>query len=336
MSVYLQRSTNIYISKAANASANATNTVLLNVKDFSFNKSASVVNVGRSTISPTQQRTVKPYVNTVAPVNFSFTTYVLPVVDTVVTSPEEYLWVSLLGVDSISSSATTSTINFANGNVAQLQELTLWFDDPNKSEGNYRIDNAIVDEATISFDINGIAEIRWSGRGLALVEDNTPPAATDRTGQTNYLKNKLSTMILQANAVSYTLALTGGQIRIDNKVTFYGRVQLGKTTVPTGHFTGNREITGNLNFYLKSGTNASVDLFNTLNTNVSTDTYESTYLANITINVGGATAPFLQINVPQALLNIPTLGFNELITMNVPFIAQEEAGNYSTVIYNMP
>lgn len=336
MSVYLQRNTDIYISKAANASANASNTVLINVKDFSFNKSASVVNVGRNTISPTQQRTVKPHVSVVAPVNFQFTTYVLPMVATVVTSPEEYLWVSLLGVDNISSSTTTSTINFVNGNVAQLQELTLWFDDPNKAEGNYRIDNAIVDQATISFDINGIAEIQWRGRGLALVEDNTPPSATDRTGQTNYLKNKLSTITLNSNAVGYTLALTGGSIDIDNKVTFYGRTQLGKTTVPTGHFTGNREIRGTLNFYLKSGTNASVDLFNVLNTNVASDTYESTYLANITINVGGPSAPFLQINVPQALLNMPQLGFSELITMQVPFIAQEEAGNYSTIIYNMP
>lgn len=336
MSVYLQRNTDIYISKGTNASANATNTVLINVRDFSFNKSASIVNVGRDTIDSTQQRTVRPHVSTVAPVNFQFTTYVLPLVDTVVTSPEEYLWVSLLGFDfSGSSSATTSTINFQNGNVAQLQELTLWFDNPNKSEGNYRIDNAIVDEATISFDINGIAEIQWSGRGLALVEDNTPPAATDRTGQTNYLKNKLSTITLSVNAVSYTLALTGGQIIIDNKVMFYGRNQLGKTTIPVGHYTGNRQISGSLNFYLRSGTNTSIDLFNVLNTNVATDTYESVYLANTTINVGGTTAPFLQINIPQTFLSVPSLDFAEVRTMSVPFIAQEESGNYSTIIYNM-
>jgi len=334
MAVYLKRNTNIYISKAPNASANATNTVQLNVKDFSYNQNGRIVEVGRETLDPTQERTLDPYISSISPVNFTFTTYVLSTVDTNVTSPEEYLWVSLMGVDSLTSTPTQSTIDFANGNVAELQNLTLWFDQPTQPEGNYRLDNAIVDSANISFNINGITEIEWSGRALSMVEDNTPPTPTDRTGITNYIKNRLSTIALNMNSVDYTLALTGGSIKIDNSVKFYGRSQLGETTVPVGHYTGNRKITGDLQFYMKSGTNESVDLFNTILTNAATSTYESTYSASITINVGGVTnTPRLTLSIPQALLSLPRQDFSDVITVNVPFILKEEASNYFSAIY---
>lgn len=334
MSVYFKRNTNIYISKAPNASANATNTVQLNVKDFSFNQSSRTDSVGRNTLQSLQERTVEPYLTAIFPVNFTFTTYVLSEVDTNVTSPEEYLWVSLMGSDNITSSPTQSAIDFADGNVASLAELTLWFDQPNQSEGNYRIDNAIVDNATINFNVNGIAEIQWSGRALSITEDNTPPASTDRSSITNFIKNRPSSITLNMNAISYTLALTGGSIRIDNKVQFHGRNRLGETTVPEGHYTGNREISGFLNFYMKSGTNESVDLFNTVLTNVSLNTYESTYLAAITINLGGSTNnPRLEISIPQALLGLGQQDFASVFGVSIPFIAKEELGNYSTITY---
>lgn len=336
MAVFLKRSTEIYISKTTEASANATNTVKLNVKDFSFNKSSNIELVGRETIDPSQVRTVKPHIQNISPVSFNFTTYVTPLLDTVAVSPDEYLWLSLVGAGAgLSYTVNDYTADFSSGNVATLPPLTIWFHDPDNIEGNLRIDNAIVDSATINFDINGIAEVQWSGRGLSLVEDNSAPAATDRTNQTNYIKNRLSTMTLLMNSINYTLALTGGRINIDNKVQFYGRSQIGKTTVPVGHYTGNREITGELNFYMKTGTNTSVDLFRTINTNSSNDTYESTYLSDITINLGGTTVPYLEFDIPQALLNIPQLNHQEVITMSVPFVVQEETGSYVSIIHHL-
>lgn len=334
MAVFLKRNTNIYISTAAQGSANASNTAQLNVKDFSFNQSANIVEVGRETIDPDQERTLKPYIDRINPVDFSFTTYILPMLQGTVTSPEENLWISLIGSTSaISSNASSSVLDFSQGNVPELQNLTIWFDDPNNTEGNYRIDNAIVDSADISFDINGIAEIQWRGRGLSLVDDGLPPSSTDRTGQTNYLKNKLSTISLISNGVSYAVALTGGRLRVENKVNFYGRSQIGKTSTPVGHYTGNRAISGTLNFYLKSGTNSTVDLFNEILTNASSDTYESTYLTDITINVGGTTNPRIQIDIPASIMNIPRLNLNEVFTIEVPFLAQEETGSYVSVTY---
>jgi len=336
MAVFFKRDTDIYISKNPNASADATNTVQLKVRDFSYVKDSRLDAVGRNTLDPEQTRTLAPHISAVSPVRFTFVTYVLPLVDTNVTSPEEYLWVSLMGVDSLTSNSTSSTIDFANGNVATLRNLTLWFDQPNQSEGNYRLDNAVVDSADISFDINNIVEIRWSGQALSITEDNTPPTSTDRTTANNFLKNKLSTIALTMNSIAYTLALIGGTIRFSNNNIFFGRNILGKTTIPIGHFTGNRRISGSLTFYMKSGTNETVDLFNAINTNAATDTYESTHLADITINVGGATAPSLQLNIPQTLLQIPRQIFRDIISLDIQFVAKEESGNYSTVVYNMP
>src|SRR5210317_497451 len=337
MSIALKRDYNIYVSKAAEGSADNTNTVQLLVHDFSFNRSANLDSVGRETLSSTQVRTVAPHISIINPVTFTFNTYMLPLVDTNVTSPDEYLWTSLLGADVIGSTPystpTTSTIDFSEGNVGSLYELTLWFDNPNNADGSYRIDNAIIDSATLNIDINGIASIAWEGRGLSITRDSTPPTATDRTTATDYIKNRLSTLSMYLGTV-YTVALTGGSIDINNNVEFYNRTQLGKTTAPQGHYTGNRNISGILSLYLKQGTNLSGDLYNDILSNASTDTYETTYEADITINIGGTTAPYVQVNIPRAILNIPQIQFNETLSMDVSFVAQEGSSFYTTIIYN--
>ena len=336
MAVFLQRSTDIYISKTTFASADATNTVKLNVKDFSYNRNSNMELVGRETIDPSQVRAVKPHIQNIAPVNFELTTYVTPVDGIVIVSPDEYLWLSLVGDSTgLSYTANDFTIDFSSGNVATLPNLTIWFDNSDNTEGNYRIDNAIVDSATINFDINGITEVRWSGRGLLLSEDNVPPAFTDRTNQTNYIKNRLTVTSLLLDGNTYDLALTGGRVTIDNKVQFYGRSKIGKTTVPVGHYTGNREISGDLQVYLKSGTNSSVDLFRAINSNAQSDFYEAVYIADITVNVGGTTVPYLEFDIPQALLNIPRIDTREIFKINVPFVAQEETGNYVSIIHHL-
>lgn len=331
----LKRNIDLYISKSDNAGANATNTVTLSVKDFSYNRQSSTEIVARSTLDGTEVRGVKPHISAVSPVGFTFTTYINPLLDTNVTSPEEYLWVSLMGVDTLISNSASSKIDFAEGNVEELQNLTLWFDRPNKTEGNYRLDNAVVDTAEISFDINNIAEIKWSGRALSIAEDNTPPAFTDRTS-VGCLKSKLSTITMKINAVDYSAALIGGTLRINNNNTFYGRAKLGETAVPVGSYTGKRETSGNLNFYLKTGSSGNfttTSLFKELLENIANDDYEDTHSANITITIGGATAPNVQLKIPQALLSLGQQGFAEVITLNIPFIAEEEPGRYLSVTY---
>ena len=341
MSIVLKRNYEFYISKSTSAPFNSSNTVKLLVKDFSFNRASNTDKAERKTLDANQERIVTPFISVVSPVTFSFSTYIKPLVDTNVTSPEEYLWTSLMGNDTIAgspnSTPTSSTIDFSEGNVGSLHELTLWFTDPNSTDFSYRIDNAIVDSARISFDINDIATIEWEGRALDIVRQTPPPPGsfTDRTAVTECLKNRFSTITTQLGGeATYTVALTGGSIDIKNNCEFYNQSQLGKTTIPIGHYTGNREISGNLDFYVKQGTSLSADLYDLILNNADADNYESTYYANITINIGGTVDPYVQVNVPRAILEIPRINFEEALTMGVPFLAQEGTGNYSTVIYN--
>lgn len=332
---FFKRNVDIYVSKGTNVTADSNNTVILSVRDFSYNRASRSELLQRNTINSTQPRVVTPFISALLPVEFSFITYISPILDTVVTSPEEYLWASLMGVDNISGDSSNSIIDFQYGNVEELQNLTLWFNTPNATSGNYRIDNAIIDKATISFDINNIAEIEWSGRALSITEDNTVPGATDRRKDIGCIRNRFSTINLTVDAINYALALIGGSVEINNNAQFYGRSKLGNIAVPTGSFTGNRVIGGDLQFYLKSGTEGSLDLFNTILSNIQNNNYEDTYSADITINIGGGQSPNISLSFPQSILELLRKDFSDVISVTVPFTVKENTGNYATVSYNI-
>ena len=113
--ILLKNEANIYVSKVAEGEASSVNTIRLNVKDFSYNRTTNTSLAQRNTLNKTQERTVSPYVEAISPVNFTLTTYVLPMKDGgLVTSPEEYLWISLMGKDIITNTSINSAIDFSN------------------------------------------------------------------------------------------------------------------------------------------------------------------------------------------------------------------------------
>jgi len=63
------------------------------------------------------------------------------------------------------SDATDLDINFFDSNRASLGTFNLYFVFSDRSEGRllYKLSNAVVNEAAIDFDIDGIATINWSG-----------------------------------------------------------------------------------------------------------------------------------------------------------------------------
>ena len=334
---YFKRDAVVKISSEPDATADVTNTIKLRVKDFSWNQTSQSASQSRHTLYTLQDRGSMHYVDSLNPITFNFTTYILPMVDTNVTSPEEYLWLSLMGDPAgISSNSTSSTIDFASGNVSQLHNLTIWVDQPSKTEGNFRLNNAIVDSAEINFDINNIAEIKWSGRALSTTSDNNPPSSIDRGDEVGYLKNKLSTMSVTINTVSYTLILTGGSLTVNNNNSYYSRRQIGKVTAPAGSYTGHRVISGNVKSYFKSGASQSADIWRVINNNIIDDDYESTFLVDATINIGGASAPNVQLVLPAILFDKASINFDEVYSLTVPFKLQEQSGSYMSVIYQMP
>jgi len=160
--------------------------------------------------------------------------------------------------------------------------------------------------------------------------DTTGPSDAD------YLRNKLSTMtlthkrnssnVLEVGATSetavYDINITGGSITIENNITYVTPETLGVVDKPIGSFTGSRSITGSLTMYLNTsagvvGALASNDLLTDLAaaTNLVTNAFD------MSIFMGGATAPNVGFDIPLAHLSIPTIEVGDLISTTVEFMA---------------
>jgi len=179
------------------------------------------------------------------------------------------------------------------------------------------------------------ADAESAGSSAAYAEmvnyvDTTGPSDAD------YLRNKLSTMtlthtrnssnVLEVGATSetavYDINITGGSITIENNITYVTPETLGIVDKPIGSFTGSRSITGSLTMYLNTsagvvGALASNDLLTDLAaaTNLVTNAFD------MSIFMGGASAPNVGFDIPLAHLSIPTIEVGDLISTTVEFMA---------------
>lgn len=319
------------MSKASAGSANSANTVKLLVQDFSYNIPSTSAIKARNTINASQERIEKTYVDGVFAVEFSLRTYIKPVLDGNVTAPEEYLLASLMGQDVVTKAANLMEIDFANGNVAENLPLTIWFHNPEVTQNNIRLDNAVINTATFELNTEGILEIIWTGFALSYVETNTLPSFTDRTVQ-ECIIGKFATVEVDYKLQVYLLALKSGGVTISNEITQVSRRILGQTTTTTKFVTGNRKITGNLEFYLKTGANASGDLVDVLLADLSSSSYESN-LNSLDIIFGKAGDLRMELVLPHLVYSAVDLNFDQIYTFNLNFTANESAGQYARLTY---
>ena len=300
------------------------------------------------------------FTNAIQPVNWSITTYMRPrwyaspvsVADAV----ERILWEGLAGpkeantIDADTNGIATTrgattlgmAVGFESSNTNELLELSLVF----KVGGIwYHITGALVNQAEIDFSIDSIAQISWSGFGTELKEI-TGGDLTDVQGwvaDTDYvsapdtyacIRNKLSTVELQNNASggsTYTVAITGGSLTINNNIEFLTPEILGVVNRPCGGFTGTREVSGNITAYLKAGPTATAGLLNDLSTDLSTVTQDF----DMKIHAGNGTnttthVPQVQFHLPHAHLNIPTVGVEDVLTVDIGFtgLPTDSAGDF--------
>ncbi len=87
--------------------------------------------------------------------------------------------------ESLNSDATDMDINFYDSNRAALGTFNLYFVFSDRSAGRllYKLSNAVVNEAAIDFDIDGIATINWSGMAGQIKEVVTGLGAGQVTAQ---------------------------------------------------------------------------------------------------------------------------------------------------------
>lgn len=244
---------------------------------------------------------------------------------------------------------TDMNIDFAQSNVSALGTATIWFHFPADDGVDpvvYRINECCVNEATLTFDIDGITTIDWSGMGTkvedvplasltAALATNLINEGTDCDATGNFIRNRLSTLSLVATqdgganqaafpgsaAGAYSVVLTGGSITISNNITFLTPSTLGCVNVPLGHVTGTRTVSGTIDCYLDGeGAGGSGQLFDDLisATSLTTNSFA------LSLFVGGDTGsvlngPGMQFTFPTAHMEIPAHDIGDIVSLSTSF-----------------
>lgn len=337
------------------------------LQGLSFSQATQTEVITLSEGGDTPSRGQRSFNTSMDPVEFSFTTYIRPkfidgTPDQVV-AEERYLWNAFAGTGAIGASGaawttgpTDSVVAFDNSNAHQLQKFGLVMI---MGGATYIIDNCVLDTATIDFGLDAIASIAWTGRGSKLRQLEGVTASTASpvvfgnglTGQAQakstdakYLANKLSTLSLvqgiNGGGTSYNIPITGGQIVFSNNITYLTPENLGVVNQPITYFTGTRAISGNITAYLRTGgSNDMSDLLSALLAGSTTDTAPG-YEFTLSIG-GGSNANKVVINLPAAVLTIPTINTEQVVSTNIDFTGHGfngsaydiEATNEATITY---
>ena len=195
----------------------------------------------------------------------------------------------------------------------------------------------------------GIADTTSNGSGFTSGTTDTYAEGynfVDTTGPSDadYLRNKLSTLYLDADAQgggassnglddkTYDINITGGSITVANNVTYVTPETIGIVDKPIGSFTGARTITGSMTMYLDTKSNGSNQLLTDLA--AATDLVTNIFDMRLYMGVSGAvgsdndamgsddfTAPGVEFNLPKAHLAIPAIEVGDLVSVSVEFAA---------------
>ena len=200
-----------------------------NTSEITLNEMESSAGVSR--------RGRRMFTDSLAPAEWSFSTYIRPFDSlaggvasgvkaadsgTEVHAVEEALWASMFGADNYASNQFTRSVNAVSGNVlipeatksvitiqesnrSALHSFVLYFliDTDTTNPLLYRLPEAIVNEATVDFDVDGIATINWSG------------FAKEIQDRTDNVKTNSGTTVTVANAHGTSNNLALGDIIID-------------------------------------------------------------------------------------------------------------------------
>ena len=229
------------------------------------------------------------------------------------------------------NSDSSMEVNWTASEVAALGTFDLYFEMGGASSSTnltYKIEGCVVNSASIDFDIDGIGTINWSGMGKIITESGankptpTKLIAEGTTTTSNFIRNRL-TSLSATNAAggnfnsSYDLVLTGGNITMENNITFLTPETLGVVNQPLGNVTGTRSVSGNFTCYLNNDTGKSAELFEDI---IESDSV-ITNVFDLTFNIGGGSAPKVSVEMPKCHLEVPSHSMDDIISLDVNFHA---------------
>ncbi len=332
---------------------------------YSFNQTTNTSEITLSEAADstgTSRRGKAMFNDSLAPAEWSFDTYVRPIIaGTVHAAIEEVLWANFVanavptaGIDpapesylpagTVTRTGTASMeIGFGNSNVLNLGIFDLVFvlganrqpDANYEADGEttiYRVNNCSINEVGITFDLDGISTLSWSGMG-SRVKEEVPAfdaSAAIRRGidsSNTFIRNKLTAIDLvrtdDASNKAYAITLTGGSITFSNNMSYLTPEVLGRVNTPLGHITGARSISGSFTAYLDNKTNGTMDLFE----DMSNATNKINNAFTLDIYVGGKAsanmpvAPGVQFKFPNVQLEMPTHSLDDVVGVEVAFTA---------------
>lgn len=352
--LFFSKDTQVYIQQGANI----WNVPVLN--GFSFNQGTNTSDIAVNEMADSagnSRRARRTFTDSYAPSEWSFSTYARPYLVTGtpnrMRAVEEALWANFVAANAYTAAtpawtsgvtigATALDFNFNSSNKVTLGTFDIFFVLGSAtvtgmnyaSSGDttiYKISGAVINEASIQFDIDGIATIAWSGMGGRLTEETSFNASAAITAGINRSDNFIRNRLTQLSAVSavsgssktYAITLTGGSLTINNGITFLTPDVLGQVNQPLGHVTGTRTVSGNFTAYMDEKTNGSIELFEDLSNATSTITNSFA----LDFYVGGKAAgdapvaPGLQFKLPQAHLMLPSIDMGDIAAVDVAFNA---------------
>jgi hypothetical protein len=381
MAFFFSRDTKVFMEWSEDGTTANTALYEIPVLDgFSFSQGTNTSEVTLSEAANStgySKRGRAMFTDSFAPAEWSFNTYMRPTVsgaNLTYTSGDHAdagahfavegpLWAAMsastydkaMGGD-FKSDTAKAEFNFANSNQVTVGSYNMYFvlgaakdtDTEVYATGTegvtvYKLADCSVGSASIDFDIEGIAQIAWSGNGKTVEEVasiNTAAAGTTAKGviregvdtTTNFIRQKLTDLAISFDVsestgtlgalnvdgsdVTYGITLTGGNITIENNLTYLTPETLGTVNLPLGHVTGTRSVSGNFTCYLNDTANSSLDLFERLQESrgVITNAF------NLNFSIGGSgNTPRCNVAVPKAHLELPTHSFEDVVSVDVAF-----------------
>jgi hypothetical protein len=169
---------------------------------FSFTQSINSSEITINEAGSTSRRARLLFNDSLAPVEWSMSTYARPFTDDTRTrAPEDVLWAMAMGgsdfaiaTDVFSGTgalntiaAGTNTFDFGQSNVSSFSDnwnIYFGFEDGTNIQ-YYKLQSSVVNSVSMDFDIDGIATIAWSGFAKQLGDESTvKPGFVDPKQQT--------------------------------------------------------------------------------------------------------------------------------------------------------
>ncbi len=354
--LYFNRDTRLYLVKGALI----WEIPVLNGYAFSQATNTSEITLNEAVDSTGASRRGRAMFNdSLAPAEWSFDTYVRPIISTTIHGAiEEILWANFVANPTVTAGTppsytpagtitrtgtTNMDVGFGNSNVLNIGQFDLIFvlggarqpDANYEADGEttiYRINNCSINEVGCTFDLDGITTLSWSGMG-SRVKEEVPAfdaSAAIRAGvdSTNtFIRNKLTQVALvrtdDASNKAFAITITGGSITMSNNLSYLTPEVLGRVNSPLGHITGARTVGGTLTAYLDNKTNGTMDLFEDLSN--ATNKINNSF--TLDIYVGGKAAgdapvaPGIQFKMPNVQLEIPTHALDDVVGVEINFSA---------------